>query len=97
MAQKVGLTLAEQFVRYALDIGALELVPEGRPLKSKRLSPYFFNSGLFDTGDRMVNITTAYGNAIRRHFRSAEGTRFDLLYGHKTKLQSDSIRNANPR
>lgn len=81
MAQKTSFTPAEQFVRYALDIGALELVPEGRPLKSKRLSPYFFNSGLFDTGDRMVKISTAYGNAIRFHFRSAEGTRFELLYG----------------
>lgn len=51
---------AETFVAYALRIGALELLPQGRELKSKRVSPYFFNSGLFNTGDTLSSLARAY-------------------------------------
>ena len=54
---------AENFIAYALSIGALELLPEGRELKSKRISPYFFNSGLFNTGDSITQLATAYASA----------------------------------
>jgi orotate phosphoribosyltransferase len=54
---------AETFVAYALGIGALELLPEGRKLKSGRISPYFFNSGLFNTGDTVSNLARAYAAA----------------------------------
>lgn len=54
---------AEKFVRYALTIGALELVPDGRKLKSGRISPYFFNSGLFNTGETLTKLAEAYALA----------------------------------
>lgn len=54
---------AETFVAYALSIGALELIPEGRRLKSGRISPYFFNSGLFCTGDSLSQLARGYASA----------------------------------
>lgn len=56
-------TPAETFIAYALHIGALELLPEGRALKSGRISPYFFNSGLFNTGETITNLALAYAAA----------------------------------
>lgn len=53
-----------EFVRYALRIGALELLPNGRRLKSGRVSPYFFNSGLFHTGQSIGHLSQAYAAAI---------------------------------
>ena len=59
------MTVAEEFVRYALKIGALELVPDGRKLKSGRMSPYFFNSGLFNTGEALSKLAGAYASTVR--------------------------------
>lgn len=58
---------ADEFIRFALNIGALEIVPEGRKLKSGRVSPYFFNSGLFNTGDNLRQLIYAYRNAYDSH------------------------------
>lgn len=55
---------ARQFVRFALGIGAIELLPKGRVLKSGRLSPYFFNSGLFNTGQAIANLGAGYAGVI---------------------------------
>lgn len=55
---------AERFVEYALGIGALELVPKGRSLKSERISPYFFNSGLFCSGNSVLQLAGAYASKI---------------------------------
>lgn len=82
MAQRVIRTPAEEFVRYALEIGALELIPLGRPLKSGRFSPYFFNAGLFNSGEAMATITTGYADVISNEFVGLnEEPCFDLLYG----------------
>lgn len=56
---------AETFVKYALHVRALELLPEGRKLKSGRISPYFFNSGLFNTGETITHLAQAYAAAAR--------------------------------
>ena len=45
-------------------------------LKSGRLSPYFFNSGLFDDGDAIAELGRYYAAAIR-----GSGLAFDMLYG----------------
>lgn len=45
-------------------------------LKSGRTSPYFFNTGLFDSGDKLAKLTTFYAQAIIQ-----SGIRFDQLYG----------------
>lgn len=65
------------FVEYACEIGALELLPDGRKLKSGRISPYFFNSGLFNTGATSVALARAYSAAIR----SISEIEYDVLFG----------------
>jgi len=45
-------------------------------LKSGRVSPYFFNSGLFDDGDAIAELGRYYAAAIR-----GSGLAFDMLYG----------------
>lgn len=45
-------------------------------LKSGRRSPYFFNSGLFDTGGRLARLGRFYAHAIMD-----SGVAFDMLYG----------------
>lgn len=45
-------------------------------LKSGRVSPYFFNTGLFNTGDRLTRLGRFYAQAIRD-----SGIAFDMLFG----------------
>ncbi|MBI2993548.1 MAG: orotate phosphoribosyltransferase [Gammaproteobacteria bacterium] len=45
-------------------------------LKSGRQSPYFFNSGLFDTGTSLLRLGRFYVNAIEQ-----SGPPFDMLFG----------------
>lgn len=72
---------AEIFVRYAHSIGALELLPEGRPLKSGRISPYFFNSGLFNSGATGLELFEAY-TAVAMNFASSEDELpFQVVFG----------------
>ena len=64
----------QEFIRFALQHGVLrfgEFV-----LKSGRKSPYFFNSGLFDSGGSLARLARFYAAAI-----TASGLDFDMLYG----------------
>ncbi|MDD2766679.1 MAG: orotate phosphoribosyltransferase [Candidatus Moranbacteria bacterium] len=70
---------AEEFVSYALRIRALELVPEGRKLKSGRSSPYFFNSGLFNTGGTLSELAKAY--AVNVYKDELKYGRPDVIFG----------------
>lgn len=45
-------------------------------LKSGRISPYFFNLGLFNTGKLLSNLATAYAIAIIQ-----SDLRFDVIFG----------------
>jgi len=45
-------------------------------LKSGRVSPYFFNAGLFSSGAALAALGSAYASAAR-----ASGIPFDLLFG----------------
>jgi orotate phosphoribosyltransferase len=45
-------------------------------LKSGRISPYFFNSGLFNSGRRLARLGQFYARAIHD-----SGIAFDMLYG----------------
>ncbi len=58
------LTAGQNFVSYALSIGAIELVPEGRKLKSGRITPYFFNSARFKSGDSLWELASAYAQTM---------------------------------
>ena len=45
-------------------------------LKSGRVSPYFFNAGLFDSGAALASLGRAYADAA-----IASGIAFDMLFG----------------
>lgn len=45
-------------------------------LKSGRTSPYFFNAGLFNTGDDLLQLSKAYAAAIER-----SGLEYDIIFG----------------
>jgi orotate phosphoribosyltransferase len=62
------------FLDFASRIGALRF--GDFTLKSGRRSPYFFNSGLFDTGERLAHLARAYAACI-----AESGLPFDILYG----------------
>ncbi len=67
-------TYQQEFIRFALQHGVLrfgEFV-----LKSGRTSPYFFNSGLFNSGGSLACLARFYAAAI-----TASDLDFDMLYG----------------
>lgn len=45
-------------------------------LKSGRTSPYFFNAGLFNTGDDLLELSKAYAAALER-----SGLNYDIIFG----------------
>ncbi len=45
-------------------------------LKSGRVSPYFFNAGLFNSGDAMRAVGQCYADAL-----AASGISYDMLFG----------------
>ena len=64
----------QDFIRFALESGALRF---GRyTLKSGRVSPYFFNAGLFDTGRRIARLGRCYAEAVTH-----SGFAADMLFG----------------
>ena len=63
-----------EFIAFALANSVLRF---GRfVLKSGRESPYFFNSGLFNTGQSLARLGRYYAAAV-----TASGIAFDMLYG----------------
>ena len=63
-----------EFIAFALSRGALRFGEF--TLKSGRVSPYFFNTGTFDSGAALSELGRYYANAI-----VAAGLQFDLLFG----------------
>ena len=70
--------LAQDFVRFAVDAGVLRFGEF--KTKAGRLSPYFFNAGLFDDGAKMARLSEFYANAI-----VASGIEFDMVFGPANK------------
>lgn len=52
----------QQFIEFALQAGVLRF--GSFTLKSGRISPYFFNSGLFNTGNSLARLGRFYAQAI---------------------------------
>ena len=54
--------LAQHFVQFALDCGVLKFGEF--KTKAGRLSPYFFNAGLFNDGARLGKLAQFYAQRI---------------------------------
>jgi orotate phosphoribosyltransferase len=64
----------QEFIDFAIEAGVLRF--GDFTLKSGRVSPYFFNAGLFNTGRQLARLGRFYAQAIVE-----SGIRFDVLFG----------------
>lgn len=68
------LPYQEQFIEFALHTGVLRFGEF--ELKSGRISPYFFNTGLFNTGAAMLQFSRFFATSIEN-----SDIEFDVLFG----------------
>ena len=66
--------LALEFVQFAVEAGVLRFGEF--QTKAGRLSPYFFNAGLFDDGAKLGRVAQFYARRL-----IASGLEFDMLFG----------------
>ena len=64
----------QQFIRFCLDLGVLRFGEF--TLKSGRVSPYFFNAGLFNMGQDILELGRYYARALEE-----SGVEYDMLFG----------------
>ena len=66
--------LSQNFIQFCIDQQVLKF---GEcKTKAGRLSPYFFNAGLFSDGDSLLKLGEFYANSIEK-----SGIAFDMLFG----------------
>ena len=65
---------AQSFVQFCVDSGVLRFGEF--KTKAGRLSPYFFNAGLFDDGAKLGRLAQFYAQALVR-----SGIEFDMVFG----------------
>lgn len=68
------LDYQKAFIEFAISTGVLRFGEF--TLKSGRISPYFFNSGLFNTGKRLADLGRFYADAL-----ITSQVEFDVLFG----------------
>ena len=66
--------LAQDFVRFAVEAGVLRFGEF--KTKAGRMSPYFFNAGLFDDGAKLGQLAQFYAQALLD-----SGVQFDMVFG----------------
>ena len=66
--------LAQDFVQFAVDCGVLRFGEF--KTKAGRLSPYFFNAGLFDDGAKLGRLAEFYARSLLQ-----SGIEFDMIFG----------------
>lgn len=69
----------QTFLRDCVSAGALKFGTF--TLKSKRVSPYFFNAGLFHRADLLRSISSAYAHTLANHATSDPTFQWDILFG----------------
>lgn len=79
VAIKTGQTpaqdaLAQDFVQFAVNCGVLRFGEF--KTKAGRMSPYFFNAGLFDDGAKLGKLAQFYAQRLL-----ASGIEFDMIFG----------------
>jgi orotate phosphoribosyltransferase len=71
------MTIATQFIQFALNQNVLRFGEF--KTKAGRLSPYFFNAGLFNDGSSLLTLANAYADVLIE--KRAAGFEFDMLFG----------------
>jgi orotate phosphoribosyltransferase len=66
--------LAQEFVQFSLDCGVLKFGEF--KTKAGRMSPYFFNAGLFDDGAKLGKLASFYAQRLVQ-----SGIEFDMIFG----------------
>lgn len=70
--------LAREFVQFAIESGVLSF---GQfRTKAGRMSPYFFNAGLFDDGAKLGRLAQFYARRLLAEERRG-GLEFDMIFG----------------
>lgn len=72
--QEQNNCLAQEFVQFAVDAGVLRFGEF--KTKAGRMSPYFFNAGLFDDGAKLAQLAQFYAKSI-----VSSGIEFDMVFG----------------
>ena len=67
-------TLAQEFVQFSIESGVLRFGEF--KTKAGRMSPYFFNAGLFDDGLKLGRLASFYADRILQ-----SGIAFDMVFG----------------
>jgi orotate phosphoribosyltransferase len=82
MTSPTDTHLAADFVRFAVSAGVLRFGEF--KTKAGRLSPYFFNAGLFDDGAKLSRLCEFYAHRLLAHASTipqGQGLGFDMLFG----------------
>ena len=66
--------LAQDFVKFSVEAGVLRFGEF--KTKAGRLSPYFFNAGLFDDGAKLARLAEFYARRLL-----GSGLQFDMIFG----------------
>ena len=66
--------LAQEFVQFSVEAGVLRF--GDFKTKAGRQSPYFFNTGFFDDGAKLMRLGEFYARRLL-----ASGVEFDMLFG----------------
>ena len=70
--------LAQEFVQFAIESGVLKF---GQfKTKAGRMSPYFFNAGLFDDGAKLGRLAQFYARQLLAE-EEKTGLQFDMIFG----------------
>ena len=71
---QTSTALAQSFVQFSLDCGVLKF--GSFKTKAGRMSPYFFNAGLFDDGAKLGHLAACYAQRL-----VDSGMAFDMIFG----------------